>query len=156
MGWFRDVLLYIYIYIYIDWAECNSMQPRLPSNINDYWLPFWKISQQHQSDTGTHPEVPHHSLANIPPLSDTVWDIQHWTRSELVEHEPRVWGLTVCLLLFYTLSTSKDRHRIVTVHTHGDFIVLLHCKIRPPAPWIDSPLSHIILTLSQPVFALSW
>ena len=38
----------------------------------------------------------------------------------------------------------QDGYRFVTVHTHGDFIVLPHLNTRPPAPW---PASHSV-TLS--------
>ena len=44
---------------------------------------------------------------------------------------------------------------LVTVRTHGDFISLPHWETRPPGPGPHIPLSHIILTLSQPVLALS-
>ena len=44
---------------------------------------------------------------------------------------------------------------LVSVHTHGDFIVLPHWATRPPAPWPDILLSHIFLTLSHPVLAIS-
>ena len=44
--------------------------------------------------------------------------------------------------------SNQDRYRLMTECTHGDFIVLPHWKTRPSAPWPDSPLSHIILTLS--------
>ena len=37
----------------------------------------------------------------------------------------------------------------MTVHAHGDFIVLPHWKTRPPAAWPDIPLSHIILHWSN-------
>ena len=46
-------------------------------------------------------------------------------------------------------------HQLVTVCTHGDFIVLPHWDIRAPAPCPTIPLSHIILTLSKPAFSLS-
>ena len=48
-----------------------------------------------------------------------------------------------------------DGYRLVTVRTHDDFIVLPHWNTRLPAWWPAIPLSHIILTLNQPVFALS-
>ena len=36
------------------------------------------------------------------------------------------------------LSLYQDRHRLVTVCTHGDFIVVLHkWQTRTPAPWPD-------------------
>ena len=46
-------------------------------------------------------------------------------------------------------------YRLVTVYTHGVFIVLLHWDIRPPTSWHAIPLSHIILTLSKLVLSLS-
>ena len=59
----------------------------------------------------------------------------------------------VCLLLFYVLATSKIiSGHVLTVWTHGDFIVLPHWETRP---WPDILHSHIILTLSQPVLAPS-
>ena len=50
----------------------------------------------------------------------------------------------------------QDRYRLVTMGTHGDFTVLSQWEIRPPAPWPDVPLNHIILTLSHPVLVLSY
>ena len=44
----------------------------------------------------------------------------------------------------------QNGYQLVTGCPHGDFIVLPLWKIRPPAPLPDIPLSHIILTLSQP------
>ena len=49
----------------------------------------------------------------------------------------------------------QDEYRLVTARTHGIFIVLPHWETRPPAPWCDIPLSHIILTQSQQVLAIS-
>ena len=42
-----------------------------------------------------------------------------------------------------------DGHRLATVLTHGDFIVLPHWNIRQLAPWPANaiPLSRIILTV---------
>ena len=55
---------------------------------------------------------------------------------------------------------SQNRRQTPTglwvVCVHGDFIVLPHLKIRPPAPGPDSPFGHIILTLSKLVIALSY
>ena len=57
------------------------------------------------------------------------------------------WGMKLCFTLVgQAWGGEGDRHRYVTVHTHGDFIVLLHWYTRPAA----IPLNHIILTLSQP------
>ena len=54
------------------------------------------------------------------------------------------WGLrlgrvrVVCLFLFYVLATPKvayqDGYWLVMVHTHGDFIVLLHWETRLSVP----------------------
>ena len=44
---------------------------------------------------------------------------------------------------------------LVTVWTHGDFIVLPHWNIRPPTPWSAIPLSQIFQTLTELVIALS-
>ena len=38
----------------------------------------------------------------------------------------------------------QDENRLVTVPTHADFIVLLHCDTRPPA-LLKFPLSRIIV-----------
>ena len=44
-------------------------------------------------------------------------------------------GLTVnCLLLFYILGTSKVMYRLMTMCTHGDFIVPPLWDTRPSAP----------------------
>ena len=50
-----------------------------------------------------------------------------------------------------TISLSRI---ILTLSTHGDFIVLPNWYIRPLAPRYSIPLSLIILTLSQPVNAI--
>ena len=63
------------------------------------------------------------------------------------------------LLVFYVVATYKVMslgNRFVTVHTHGDFIVLPPWEIGSPALLPHIPLSHIVLTLSQPVVALSY
>ena len=52
-------------------------------------------------------------------------------------------------------SHIRTGYWLVTVCAHGGLIVLPHWETRLPAPWLDSPFSHIILTLSQPVLALS-
>ena len=48
------------------------------------------------------------------------------------------------------LRSYQDQCRLVTVHTHGNFIVLSQWgkRIRPPAPCPNIPFSHIILILS--------
>ena len=63
-------------------------------------------------------------------------------------------------VVFYSCGRSSVRgggeeYWLVTVHTHGDFIVLPHRQFRPPAPSPATPLSLIILILSQPVLAPS-
>ena len=63
-------------------------------------------------------------------------------------------SITDCLLLFFILATSKDGCQLVTVHTHGDFIQLSHWETGLPVLWRDIPLSHTILTLSEPVLAI--
>ena len=65
---------------------------------------------------------------------------RHWPRHCLRSGE---WICrSVCL--FYILAAF----RVISVRTHGDFIVLPHFdwEMRPPAPWPDIPHSHIILT----------
>ena len=66
-------------------------------------------------------------------------------------------------LIFFFSSASLQRLRsyqdgywLLTVHTYSECIVLSHWEIRLPAPWPDIPLCHIILTLSEPVLALSY
>ena len=46
------------------------------------------------------------------------------------------------------LRSYQDWYELVTVRTPGDFTVLPHWEIRLLAQWSNSPLSHIILTLS--------
>ena len=53
------------------------------------------------------------------------------------------------------LRSYQDEYRLMTVHTHGDLIVLPLWETWPPAPWQDIPLSPIILIISQPVLAIS-
>ena len=43
---------------------------------------------------------------------------------------------------FQYLRSYQDGYWLVTVRTHGDFIVLAHWEIRPPTRWPDIPLSH--------------
>ena len=42
------------------------------------------------------------------------------------------------------LSSYQGGYLLVTVSTHGDFIMLSHWKTRVPEPGSDIPLSHII------------
>ena len=51
------------------------------------------------------------------------------------------------------LRSYQDGCQLVTVNTHGDFIVLLHSETGPQR--LDIPISHNILTLGQPVHALT-
>ena len=74
---------------------------------------------------------------------------------EPLSRDPRsIFGrLSVCLRPI----NIKGRIRTGTdlwLCTHGDFKVLSQWETRPPASWPDIPLSHTILTLSQPVLAL--
>ena len=59
------------------------------------------------------------------------------------------------LLGWKVLPTSKVILRSVHRHALCDFIVLLHWETMEPAPWLDSPINNIVLTLSKPVFAPS-
>ena len=62
----------------------------------------------------------------------------------------------VCLFVVLCPSISKIISRWVLTcdSAHScDFIVLSHLDTRQPEPGLDILLSHIILTLSQPVFA---
>ena len=59
-----------------------------------------------------------------------------------------------CFTSLQHLRSYQDGYRLVTVSTHGDFIVLPHWKTGPPAPLPDIPLNHIILRLSQPVLIM--
>ena len=43
-------------------------------------------------------------------------------------------------------------YRLVIGHIHGEFIVLSHWETRPPAPWPNIPLSHIILIVCLLLF----
>ena len=52
------------------------------------------------------------------------------------------------------LGSYQDGYRLVTVRTHGNFIVLLHWDTKPLAPWPVIPLSQVVLTLSQPVLIM--
>ena len=75
--------------------------------------------------------------------------LSHWFHSTRFRF---VW------LLFYVLATSKVISGWVvtlTVFTRGDFIVLLHWDPRLLTPWSAIQFNLIILTLRQPVLALS-
>ena len=61
----------------------------------------------------------------------------------------------VCFMSWQHLRSYLDSYRLVTVHTHGEFIWLPHWETRLLAPIPNTPLSLIIRTLSQPVLALS-
>ena len=56
-------------------------------------------------------------------------------------------------ILTTSTAISEQMHRLVTVDTYSDFIVLPHWDTGPPAPWPGLPLSHIILALSHPVLS---
>ena len=49
------------------------------------------------------------------------------------------------------LKSYQDRYWLVTVQTHGDFIVLPHCEIRLTTPWPDILPSYIALSLRQDI-----
>ena len=61
-----------------------------------------------------------------------------------------------CFVPGQHLRSYENWYRLVIVCTHGDFIVLPHWETRLVAPWPDIPFSHIILSPSQPVLALSY
>ena len=54
-----------------------------------------------------------------------------------------------------TVVEGAGLYWLLTVHTHGNFIVLPQWYIRPVASWPAIPFSYIILTQSQPVLPLS-
>ena len=62
------------------------------------------------------------------------------------------WGFTSLLHLMW----YQDSYRLVTVCTHGDLLVLRYWEIRPLGTCPNTWLSHVILTLSQPMLALSY
>ena len=62
------------------------------------------------------------------------------------------WSFTPC----QHLRSYQDGYWLVTAKTHGNFIVLHHLKVTVLAPWPNIPLTHIIMTPSQPVIALSY
>ena len=51
------------------------------------------------------------------------------------------------------LTSYQDMYRLVTVHTHDDFIVLPHWETRPSVPWPDIPLDALLI---QPSRLVSW
>ena len=64
-----------------------------------------------------------------------------------------VWLLPMSL---QHLQSQRYWYRLVTtVGTHGDFIALPHWEIMHLATGPNKPLSHIILTLCDPVLVLS-
>ena len=69
------------------------------------------------------------------------WQQRTWERKELL-HKRR-FGLGV-LVDYYFLATSK----VVRTHSQGNFILLHHGEVMPPAPLSDIPLSHITLMMS--------
>ena len=62
---------------------------------------------------------------------------------------------TYILALFIHIYCYTYNAYNINNNNSGNFIMLSHWKTRPPAPWPDIALSHIILTLNQLVFALS-
>ena len=65
-------------------------------------------------------------------------------------------SLFVVVLCRNNIYGHQDWYLLVTGHTHGDFILVLHhWEIMPSVPWPDISLCHIILTLNQPVIVLS-
>ena len=109
------------------------------------------------------------NISNRTPWSVCIWSSYHWIVA--CEHLGNGTGRrTVTLaapllvvrggmsLYFTVIGQAQWRmggYRLVTVHLHGDLIVLSHWDIMPPAPWPAIPLSLIILPLSWPVLALS-
>ena len=49
------------------------------------------------------------------------------------------------VLSWQHLRTYEDKHRLVTMRTDGDFIVLLHWETKVPVPWSNIPLSHFMV-----------
>ena len=52
------------------------------------------------------------------------------------------------LISWQRIGSYKDGHRLVTVHIHSDSIMLPRWRICPLEPWLNFPLSHMILLLS--------
>ena len=70
---------------------------------------------------------------------------------------PKHWLMLVGCWKFTSwqhLRSYQDGHWLVTVRTHGGFIVLPNWGIRPPAPWLDTMLSTIVLVSPSPVLLL--
>ena len=63
----------------------------------------------------------------------------HQKYSQMVQ-----WGMRLC----FRVVGQAQWGRLMTVYTHGDFIVLPHWNTRLPAPWPANVLSHSV--------ALSW
>ena len=99
-----------------------------------------------------------------------LWWRHLWSRSSVVSGNTSTWRSRVTLAnleassiisccwgftSWQHLRSHQDGYWFVTMCTHSDFTVLPHWATGPPAPATDIPLNHIILTLSQPVLALS-
>ena len=94
--------------------------------------------------------VLHHSnsISVISWHSYDVWDEKEKPRAYTVTNS---WDLFVVILHASNTKSHISMGNNLWLSTHGDSIVLPHWKTRPPTPWSDIPLSHIILTLIQPV-----
>ena len=95
-----------------------------------------------------------------------VWLDPDWTyalltllecgRSRILLHyavlHSRIFGESLVVGSFTSwqhLRSYQDGKRLVTVIPRDNFILPSHWEIRPPAPWPDIPLSHIILALES-------
>ena len=75
------------------------------------------------------------------------WDVSDgWMVSNTINKATRLF--VVIFTSWQHLRSYQDGYWVVTVHTHGNFILLPHWDSKLPASWPDFTVSHIILTLS--------
>ena len=92
-------------------------------------------------------------MALHPPRSARVIGSPYMSATECVSNVIESVGWLFVEVLH--LRSDQDKYRLVTMHTHGDFVMLPNWETRLPVACPDIPLSRIFLTLNQPVFALS-
>ena len=93
-------------------------------------------------------------LDNIPKMGlETT--LRHFGASVLSIRLARLPDVVCGFSPHYNNNVNLDTSTL-TVQIHCRFIVLSHWETRPPAPWPYITLSHVILILSQRIFAPFW
>ena len=158
------VVIYWYmpfIHQYISSTHCH---------ISKHTLPSPRCTLPHVDARYQYTDVQHHHIATFWHKLFKCWltDVYTWYSDfiysmyiihTLVHISTHYCHIDVGLMVeYYIITKSKVISLWIsawTLCTHADFIVLPHWEMRLPALCPNIPFSHVILTLIQPVLALS-